>query len=92
MVVDLIAILLGIVFLLYPQVHRESPVYGQFFQVRLLNNRVTLEGLQQFDRSRAYQYYIIYNCVVASWICLYFFHIATVGIAIFGVQVCSSAL
>ncbi|KAI6233277.1 hypothetical protein M3Y99_00930300 [Aphelenchoides fujianensis] len=71
-VVDLLPICFALFLFMYPEVHRKSAVYPQFFQY--------------YDRTHAYQYYIVYNVLLFVWILLFFLHILGIGLAIFGVR------
>ncbi|KAI6213546.1 Betaine-aldehyde dehydrogenase family protein [Aphelenchoides besseyi] len=71
-IVDLFPIVLGLFAFMYPELHRKTAVYPQFFQY--------------YDRTHAHQYYIFYNVVTFVWILLFFLHILGIGIAIFGVR------
>ncbi|KAI6186582.1 Betaine-aldehyde dehydrogenase family protein [Aphelenchoides besseyi] len=71
-IVDLFPIVLGLFAFMYPELHRKTAVYPQFFQY--------------YDRTHAHQYYIFYNVVTFVWILLFFLHILGIGVAIFGVR------
>ncbi|KAI6189923.1 Betaine-aldehyde dehydrogenase family protein [Aphelenchoides bicaudatus] len=70
--VDLIPIVIGLFFFMYPELHRQLAIYPQF--------------LQYYDRVFSYHYYIAYNSTIFAFILLHFVHIISIGLSIAGVR------
>lgn len=83
---DLIPIVIGLILFMYPEIHRQSAVYPQFFQVTSNAICWTTFDFKYYDRIHAYQYYIVYNSTIFIWILLHFLHVLAIGISIFGVR------
>lgn len=83
---DLLAILLLLVFFMYPEFHRGLVLYTNTLQVGGASQGWEPGRFQYYDHNHAYTYHIAYNTVLFVGIFLLFGHILASGAALFGVK------
>uniref|UniRef100_A0A0N5C0K9 Tic20-like family protein n=1 Tax=Strongyloides papillosus TaxID=174720 RepID=A0A0N5C0K9_STREA len=72
LIVSIIGILLGIVALLYPELHHQSLIHKELFQ--------------NYERIHQHEYRIIYKIICGSWIVIQTIHLVTIILSMFGLK------
>ncbi|VDN83804.1 unnamed protein product [Brugia pahangi] len=71
--ITIAAILIGVILLINPSLHRKTSLYNQFFH--------------HYARVRANHYLLLYRIAIALWIAIHIIHIITIITSILATQV-----
>ncbi|CEF70219.1 Hypothetical protein SRAE_2000485300 [Strongyloides ratti] len=72
LIVCIIAILLGVIALIYPELHHQSLIHKELFQ--------------NYERIHQHKYKIIYKIICGSWIAFQTIHLVTIIFSMFGLK------
>uniref|UniRef100_A0A0K0DY97 Tic20-like protein n=1 Tax=Strongyloides stercoralis TaxID=6248 RepID=A0A0K0DY97_STRER len=72
LIVCIIGILLGVIALIYPELHHKSLIHKELFQ--------------NYERIHQHQYKIIYKIICVSWIVFQTIHLVTIILSMFGLK------